>query len=235
MKTPTELKIARERGLTYYFTGKPCPKGHIADRYTKSSKCVDCNKERSAKYGKIYFQKNKERLRNVRKKHAEKNRDKYVEYQRTYREKNPEKYRKTIESGKEKNKKYQANWYQDNKERLLQKKYKKLKEDVVFRVKELVRSRIQSGLRMHTNKSKKSMRSIMYLGCTYENYIKYLEKKFQKGMTWENMGGKNGWQIDHIKPLAKFDLSKKNEQLMAFNFKNTQPMWAKENRVKGKR
>ena len=51
-------------------------------------------------------------------------------------------------------------------------------------------------------------------------------------MTWSNIG-KNGWEIDHIVPLAKFDLSKKNNQLKAFNFKNTQPLWSTENKAKG--
>ena len=54
-------------------------------------------------------------------------------------------------------------------------------------------------------------------------------------MKWSNMGGKKGWQIDHIKPLVKFDLSKKSNQLKAFNYKNTQPMWIKDNLSKGGR
>ena len=72
----------------------------------------------------------------------------------------------------------------------------------------------------------------MYLGCSYKKYKSYLEKKFKPGMTWSNIG-KNGWEIDHIVPLAKFDLSKKNNQLKAFNFKNTQPLWSTENKAKG--
>ena len=62
------------------------------------------------------------------------------------------------------------------------------------------------------------MRTIMYLGCTFDEYKIFLEKKFKENMEWSNMGGKNGWHIDHIKPLASFDLSKKTEQLKAFNY-----------------
>ena len=58
----------------------------------------------------------------------------------------------------------------------------------------------------------------MYLGCTFDEYKIFLEKKFKENMEWSNMGGKNGWHIDHIKPLASFDLSKKTEQLKAFNY-----------------
>ena len=233
MKTPKELEYARKKGLVFYNTGKPCPNGHKARRYTKSSKCVECVRLRAKVYGKVYFQKNKVRLRKIRRKHAKKNREKYVEYQREYRKRNPESYKRTILKGKKKREVSYKKWRKKNKEVILLKKYQRLKKDHLFRLKELVRSRIQSGLRQHVKGIKKSMKSIMYLGCSYENYKIYLENKFTKGMDWSNMGGKTGWQIDHIKPLAKFDLSLKSNQLKAFNYRNTQPMWIKENLSKG--
>ncbi len=58
MKTPKELEYARKKGLVFYNTGKPCPNGHKARRYTKSSKCVECVRLRAKVYGKVYFQKN---------------------------------------------------------------------------------------------------------------------------------------------------------------------------------
>lgn len=39
---------ARERGLTHYFTGKPCGKGHIDKRYVSTTKCFECNKQKMA-------------------------------------------------------------------------------------------------------------------------------------------------------------------------------------------
>ena len=36
-------KEAKEQGLTHYYTGKPCPRGHISERYLQG-KCVDCSK-----------------------------------------------------------------------------------------------------------------------------------------------------------------------------------------------
>ena len=38
-------KEAIEQGLTRYFTGKPCPQGHVAERYTRKSGCVQCDSE----------------------------------------------------------------------------------------------------------------------------------------------------------------------------------------------
>ncbi len=49
-------------------------------------------------------------------------------------------------------------------------------------------------------------------------------------MSWENM---NKWEIDHIRALAKFNLSNISEQMKAFHYSNTQPLWRFENRSKG--
>jgi hypothetical protein len=41
---------ARTRGLARYFTGKPCARGHIAERMTCSANCVRCKKITQARY-----------------------------------------------------------------------------------------------------------------------------------------------------------------------------------------
>ena len=38
--------------------------------------------------------------------------------------------------------------------------------------------------------------------------------------------------IDHIKPCAKFDLTKKEEQEKCFHYTNLQPLWAIDNMMK---
>lgn len=37
---------ARKAGLMYYFTGKPCPNGHLARRLTTTAHCTECRRER---------------------------------------------------------------------------------------------------------------------------------------------------------------------------------------------
>lgn len=51
-------------------------------------------------------------------------------------------------------------------------------------------------------------------------------------MSWDNYGF-SGWHIDHILPLASFDLTDPAQQSECFNFKNLRPLWAKDNLSKG--
>ncbi len=60
----------------------------------------------------------------------------------------------------------------------------------------------------------------------------HLEKQFKEGMTWENHG-LYGWHIDHIIPCASFDLTDLEQQKKCFHYTNLQPLWAKENLIKG--
>jgi hypothetical protein len=69
------------------------------------------------------------------------------------------------------------------------------------------------------------------LGCSIPELKAYLEKMFQPGMTWENWGA---WHIDHIIPLASFDLTDREQFLKACHYTNLQPLWAPDNQRKGK-
>jgi hypothetical protein len=60
----------------------------------------------------------------------------------------------------------------------------------------------------------------------------YLESKFKEGMSWDNYG-RGGWNIDHIKPLVLFDLTKKEQVIAAFSLSNLQPLFENENGTKG--
>jgi hypothetical protein len=92
--------------------------------------------------------------------------------------------------------------------------------------------KIKRNLRARLNKAVvgnyKSGSAVKDLGCSIENFKKYLESKWQSGMTWENCG-RTGWQIDHIVPLCKFDLTNAVELKKACHYSNLQPMWWKDN------
>lgn len=71
---PKTRAEARKTGSMFYFTGKPCVRGHVAKRYTKIKMCVLCASERNKKSyeddkdnRKIAFQNYYERNRDHRK------------------------------------------------------------------------------------------------------------------------------------------------------------------------
>lgn len=44
-KLPKSRQDAMEHGARYYFTGRPCRRGHLAPYYTKHHSCMECNRE----------------------------------------------------------------------------------------------------------------------------------------------------------------------------------------------
>lgn len=70
--------------------------------------------------------------------------------------------------------------------------------------------------------------AIRALGCTVEELRRHLEAQFQPGMTWENWR-RDGWHIDHVRPLASFDLTDPEQFRAACHYANLQPLWAPDN------
>lgn len=101
--------------------------------------------------------------------------------------------------------------------------------DPVFKLICAARSRIYGALK----RRRKSASTLKLLGVpSIEFYQSYIAAQFKPGMTWKNFGT---WHIDHIKPLSSFDLSNPKMQTVAFNYRNTRPLWAIENMVRGNR
>jgi len=93
------------------------------------------------------------------------------------------------------------------------------RDDPVDKFKRVVRSRIHLSL-------KKDKNTIEYLGCNTTTYLKWILSN-NNGYTLENRGKE--WHIDHVIPLSKFNLEDEYEQSLAFNWRNTMPLSAKEN------
>lgn len=155
-----------------------------------------------------------------------------LKYQKKLHEENKEEKSEYNKKYRAKNREHLANerkeWYEQNKEHFHEyhNQYRKerRKKDPLYAVMNDIRSRIRFELR----KNKQSESSKKFLGCSIEELKKYLESKFHPGMTWENRGFW-GWHIDHIRPIASFDLSKKEERLKCFHYTNLQPLWAIDN------
>jgi Uri superfamily endonuclease len=93
--------------------------------------------------------------------------------------------------------------------------------DIEGYLKCLLRSRLNRKIKNHHH------HGIMnYLGCNIKDFFDYLERKFEKGMTWDNQGE---WHIDHIKPCSSFDLSLDEEIQKCFHYTNLQPLWGEDN------
>jgi hypothetical protein len=58
----------------------------------------------------------------------------------------------------------------------------------------------------------------------------WLEYNFQSEMTWENYG--TFWNIDHVTPCSSFDLEDEEQLYECFSWKNTLPVYCKENLIK---
>ena len=89
-------------------------------------------------------------------------------------------------------------------------------------------NQLRSRLRQAINHNYKSGSAVRDLGCTIKQLMAHLEAQFVQGMTWDNWAY-DGWHIDHIKPLASFDLADREQFLQACRYTNLQPLWAEEN------
>ena len=135
---------------------------------------------------------------------------------------------KAILRDKEKNKNYRKN----NKEKI-----KKLQNEGYKKFTSLQKLRlaISNNIRMSlkTKGYKKKTKTADILGCTIEDFKKYLENKFDTWMNWENRGLYNGelnygWDIDHIIPLSS---AKTEEEMISLNhYTNLQPLCSYINR-----
>lgn len=100
-----------------------------------------------------------------------------------------------------------------------EKEKNRLKTDIQFKLSRYLRRRLYDAL----NKGYKSGSSVSDLGCSVLELKVYIESKFQDGMTWSNWGQKGKvWHIDHIIPLASFDLTNREQLLKAVHYTNLQ-------------
>jgi len=191
-----------------------------------AQKCKELSKK-SAK-------KNKERRLEATKKWKNENKEKVSSYNKEYAKKNAERIaanRKVHnEKTKDARKEVRKIWLEKNKESVCEYRrvysFERYKNDPIYKLKLAQRNRIRVGLK----KEKKSAHTCDLLGCSFEFLKSYIEQKFVDGMDWSNMGK---WHIDHIVPLAAFDLSIEENQKIAFHYTNLQPLWAEDNLKKG--
>ena len=99
----------------------------------------------------------------------------------------------------------------------------RMKTDVNFRLIHNTRLRIHHALNGKTKSS--STRDV--LGIDIETYKKWIEWQFTPEMNWTKI------ELDHIKPICLFDVSKDEKLKEAFSWKYTQPLLKQDDRQKG--
>jgi hypothetical protein len=99
--------------------------------------------------------------------------------------------------------------------------------DPEYRLRRILRARVAKAL-----EGSRAGSAVRDLGCTVQEFRRHLESKFLPSMTWDK---RSEWHIDHIKPLASFDLTDREQFLEACHYSNMQPLWAFDNQSKGDR
>ncbi len=117
--------------------------------------------------------------------------------------------------------------YRDNNPEKMKEKYKKQSTNINRRVRNSLNHRISESL--NAKKNKKINKTIQYIGCEIIFFRNWMQYQFTENMSWENYGE---WHLDHVKPCASYDLKNENDIKECFNWKNYQPLWAKDNLIK---
>jgi hypothetical protein len=125
---------------------------------------------------------------------------------------------------------YQKEYHESHKQKRALEEKKRYQVDLQFRLTKNLRSRLTGALK----KVHKTGSAVSDLGCSIEELRKHLESLFYsnpitgESMSWDNWS-RDGWHIDHIKPLASFDLANPEQLKKACHYENLQPLWAEEN------
>jgi hypothetical protein len=135
-------------------------------------------------------------------------RKRLTEYRRRWRKNNPDKWKEEIKWG-------------------IAHSRERRQRDPVFAFKFRIRSRLYVALK--GNGIKKHKKTEYFLGCTVLEAKAHIERQFVNGMSFED---RKSFHVDHVVPVAAFDLADPEEQRWAFNYQNLRPLTPKENMAK---
>ena len=209
----TRRREAIALGLKTYFTGKPCPNGHISPRY-RNGGCVTC----VARHATAWKSANPDKIKERSKKYLH-DKDKKKAYNRLWNKRNPQKKRESCKK-----------WEAKNPDKVIAMRRRHYsKKSTTSKLAVRMRNRIRDSLK----NGWKSQKSEKLIGCTFDRLRIHLERQFTKEMSWHNYGVY--WHVDHIRPCASYDLTLESEQMACFNFTNLRPLEWRENISKGDR
>jgi len=176
----------------------------------KERKKANYNPERIKKRDELYYKENREKVLANKRRYYLKNKEILSVKKKIYVLRNKEKIKV---------------YHNSSKQRRNRQIRERRRTDLIFRLKDSLKSRTNEIFRKIGQKKPTSTEKL--LGGSYVSIKVHIEQQFKKGMSWSNYGK---WQIDHIMPLASAKDEKTLRGLCLYT--NLQPLWAAENNSK---
>lgn len=152
-------KQAKSLGLTRYFSGSTCLRGHVSERWTQSGKCTACHYEDNPLLPKDRFMT------------PEDAKEAAKETKRRYYLRNKEEIRRRG-----------AQWKKDNPQKVRAEEANRRKKPSSKAIR-FMRDSLRRVLKLEKNG-----RTEKILGYTRAELIAHIERQFTKGMRWDNHG-----------------------------------------------
>lgn len=172
-----ERAKAKANGLSTYFTGKPCHRGHVAARLVSGHQCLECKASNQKRWNEANQQLRKTILQKSKKKAYQERRDSILQKNKEWRQKNPEKIARSTalyrEANRENAKARTRAWRKANPEKV----------------------------RDHANRRR--VRKINAEGQHTVDDVRAIRSKQKDRCASCQKRLNNKGQVDHIKPLSK--------------------------------
>jgi hypothetical protein len=178
-------KEAKAQNLPRYFTGKPCPYGHICERRTSGSNCLQCESE--------WFSKNASHVADYKrewvKRDIEAARKRALRWWRTHAETEKQKSRQRHADNPEHKNAPRRKWRKENAQ-YLREYYRKYRAANVLAIKA---AKINSSSKRRAAPGRHTAADIRNLVIVQENLCTYCQCDLAV----------SGFHVDHIQPLAR--------------------------------
>ena len=147
------------------------------------------------------------------------------EYSAEYKKKHVEATKNWQAKNREKTNEIARNFRARHKDRLAE----EFKNKPQYTLRARLSARLEYALERHN--AKKPYKGLVgeILGCTMDEFVKHIESQFTEGMSWEK---RSDIHIDHVIPCSYFNLLDEQELNICWNYRNMQPLWAKDNLAK---
>lgn len=226
--------------------GKPLDEFYYSIKLTTKDKrrpeCKECGNKQRQRWREENPEKYEEQKKKIRE-WKSLNRDKCNKYTRDQYKRNPEKVKETIRRWQtnhpDKVREMQRELYRKNADKINKRRSILHKENPQYYInrnlkiteKGRLNARMSASIRQSLRGNKGGWHWEKLVGYTVDDLKRHLEKQFQSGMSWKNMGE---WHIDHITPVSIFNFETHNhiDFQRCWALKNLRPLWAKENRRK---